>query len=150
MVLWRLESMKWFCLNPPAGRRCSIRCLTKSCVCDIREAMFSFSSVGKGRGQGTVCMHWASHAEHHQRDLTWKHLEGHVLLCWLQSDFVCVSALLDYFYIPEDVILRFPWPEALRIWKHKRSWTGSGHHKVWDFPGKDSTSQLFIHFVVCL
>lgn len=72
--------------RPAAGQCCRIWCWTKSCVCDIRGAMFSFGSVGKGRGQGTVCMHWASHAESHQRDLSWKHLEGHVLLCWLQSD----------------------------------------------------------------
>lgn len=39
---------------------------------------------------------------------------------------VFVSGLLDYSYVPEEVILIAPWPAARRTWKHVRSWTGSG------------------------
>lgn len=79
-----LHHFLWLChpWRPVANQRCWFRWWTNSYLCVIREAMFSFSSVGEVRGQGTLWMH----AESHQRDLTWKHLEGHVLLCWLHSD----------------------------------------------------------------
>lgn len=66
---------------------------------------------------------------------------------------VFVSGLSGYSCIPEEVILNSTRPKALRMWKHLKSWTGSGlwgrrHRRVWDFPGKDPVSQLFIHHVV--
>lgn len=70
-------------------------------------------------GQGTVWMYWAPHAESHQRDLTWKHLEGPCVALGAPLRPVFVWGLSDYSYIPKDLLL----------WAHENMWeakTGSG------------------------
>lgn len=40
------------------------------------------------------------------------------------------SRPLDYSFVPRDIILNLLWHEGLKIWKHLRSWTGSGLKKT--------------------
>lgn len=82
----------------------------------------------------------------------WKAAVHCFLVALLLSVFL--SGLLDYSSIPQDVILKSAWPEGLRIWKHQRSWTGSGlcgecHQRVGDFPWEGS-SQSAVHTLRCL
>lgn len=92
---------------------------TNPYLCDIREAMFPFSSVGKVRGQGTVWMRWVPHAESHRRDLTWKHLEGWVLLWWLRSDLFLFRA--SWIILTSQGSWSWTQP-GLKLWGYENMW----------------------------
>lgn len=86
---------------------------------DIRPPLISmtsqklyFMSAGKVKGQGIVWMYWSQHAESHQRDLTWEHLEGCVLLWGAPHGPVFVWG---------------PWI----ILTSQRRWSGSGYENMW-------------------
>lgn len=115
---------------------------------DIRGASLCFHPAGKVLGQ-FVWMYWTPLGGSHPRDLKGKHLEGRASFWQLRVDLFLFRA--SRIILPprggDGSITRRP-RGASKLHRKWSLWRRC-HHRVWDFPGKGSDSQLFTHSDVC-